>query len=218
MAVYSAQKIGQPVRVCIGRINAVYHGVFKSYPPACLRNISPTGFEKLLNIICTIDRHYFTSCGIFRTMKRNAERKPQFQLRQFVNFRNDTAGRKRNMTQTEIIAVLRRKQFQKFQNVVVVIERFADAHEYKSGNFYAGIFFSLVDLHQDLRRRKISYKSGNSRSTESAPHFAAHLSGNAKAETVTVFHQNRLNKIPVGKSIQIFYSIIYRRFKSFLHK
>ena len=61
-------------------------------------------------------------------MERHRKRKSRLHIRKLSYPRNYTASGEGNMTQTHILAVLRRKDSKEFHHIIEIIERLAYSH------------------------------------------------------------------------------------------
>ena len=140
-------------------------------------------------------------------MERNGKGKLKLSFRKFIDFINQSAGGKGDMSHSKVETVIGRKNGQKIHNVVEVIKGLANSHKNKGSDFFAvlfRVFCGKINFGKHFGRSEVSAKTGKGRSAEGAAHSAAALGGNAKASAAFIGHSYAFNVFTVFKAEKIF--------------
>ena len=127
-------------------------------------------------------------------MQGQRKRNRKLLSRELIDFRDNAAGRYRNIALADVLSVFIRKKPDKPKQIVVIIKRFAGSHDNHMRNPFARDSSDLINLPQHFRRQKAPDQSVDSGSAESAAHAAADLRGNTDAVTESVFHKNAFHR------------------------
>ena len=121
------------------------------------------------------------------------------------------------MPHTDIQAFRAVDQFQEFKDIVLIIQRLANAHENDVGDIQSAVQLGKKHLIQYFRRCQVSYLAGNCAGAECAAHTAPNLRGEAHRIAVVVTHQHRLNAVAVAKAPQVLYGAVVAGYLLTLH-
>ena len=93
---------------------------------------------------------------------------------------------------------------QEFHNIIIVIQRFAAAHQHGAVDSFAAVLLDHIDLGEHFPRCQSSFHTIQSGGTEFTAHTAAHLCGNADRIAVFIFHQYTFDDGTIGKGKEVF--------------
>ena len=215
MARKTAKNLAEPFCVEVIHVHALNHRVFENHAPSRFFEIVFRGFYDFRDRILVRDRHYLAPRLVVACVKRESKSYGKPVVGKTIHVFDESARRKRYVALGHVESLLGRKQTYEFRNFVVVIERFAAAHKHDvSYGSRFGVAACLAvyakHLRENLSRRKITDESAYPRRTESAPHTAPHLRGNAKRIAVRLLHKRAFDNIAVGKAIKIFFRSVAR--------
>ena len=108
------------------------------------------------------------------------------------------------MAHADIHAVLAVHKLQKTQHILVVVQRFSDAHQHNVGDLQAGIQLGKQHLVQHLTGRKAPYQAADGGGAEGTPHGAAHLRGNTNRVPMVIPHEDSLHAISILQTPEVF--------------
>ena len=107
------------------------------------------------------------------------------------------------MPHADIQAIRAVDQLQKLQNVVLVIQRLANAHQNDIGDIQSAVQLGEKHLIQYLGGCQVPHLTGNGAGTEGAAHTAAHLRGDAHGIAMVIAHQHRFDAVAVPQPPQV---------------
>ena len=136
------------VFVCI--IDSVHQAVLKCNPAPCLLEVSITRCKHFGKIIFICHRHELPPLLLSRSVQRQRERDLKLFLRKFKHFRNNAAGRYRDVSLTDIKSVLICQDANEFQEIIIIVKRLPGAHDYHIMHSFFCDLLDLVDLPQHL--------------------------------------------------------------------
>ena len=172
------------------------------------------GTHQFIYIPTLIDRHGLIADLIVRCMKRNRQRKSQILFGQLINFFYHAAGRKRKMTQAQIISFRHGKQTHKAQNIVIIVQWFTNTHQYHIADALSTVTNSSIDLIKHFGRFKRTHQSRQCGRTEFATHSATNLCGNTERITMFVLHKNRFDAVLILQFQKIFHCAVQLGFQT----
>ena len=85
-------------------------------------------------------------------MERYRQRQLQIQFRQCIDLRHNAAGGQADVPHTDIQAFRTVDQFQEFKDIVLIIQRLANAHENDVGDIQSAVQLGEKHLIQYFRR------------------------------------------------------------------
>ena len=138
-------------------------------------------------------------------MERQRQRNLKFFLCKLIHLRNDSAGRNRNISLTDIKPVFICQHPQKCQNIVIIIQRFSAPHHNDIAHPFACDTLYPVYLIQHFRWQKSSFQTIQRRRAETTAHPAAYLRRNTYRIAVLILHPYAFYQIPVRQSEQKFF-------------
>ena len=156
MAVLSSYQLRQLHRILLGIIDIPHQTVLKGYPPAGLCKIERTGLHQLCQGIRIGNRHQLPSLFVRGRMQGKSKRNLQFILRQFPHLWHDPAGRYGQIPLTDVQPILIRKQGDKPQKILIIIQRFPGSHNHHIGNSLPALQHNCINLIQHFRGKEIS--------------------------------------------------------------
>ena len=150
-------------------------------------------------------------------MQRDRQRHMRGIVDQPIDLRNDPAGRKRDVPRADIRSLLARHTAQKRHHVVIVIQRFAAAHQDdirdRAGFALLRRFIALNfgKEGQHFTRSKRTDTALQCACAEPAAHIAADLRREADRIAIGIAHQNAFDKVSVLQRKQILDRSVLRR-------
>ena len=138
-------------------------------------------------------------------MQRQRQRNRQILLRKPPHVFNQAAGRERHAAHADAQPALHPQNPQEFHHVVVIVQRFAAAHQHDVADLLPLRREHAVgtdDLPQHLRRGQAARAPVQRGGAERAPHPAAHLCGQAERVAVFVAHQHALDDVAVRQAVE----------------
>jgi hypothetical protein len=182
MGTLTAENGAQSCAECGSRsrriILACDDSIFKGNTPSGFPEIALTGSEELVKGILAVDRHQLGAFLIGCRMERDRECQREIFFCEAVDHRNDAAGREGKMPKAHISAFGMGNELQKLNNIVIIIERLSDSHQYDTGNprIFGRIGIHRIDLTEHFGGSQIADKSERCGCTELTSHLTADLS------------------------------------------
>ena len=121
------------------------------------------------------------------------------------------------MTLSHILPCRVVQQMNEPQHVVIVIQRFAAAHEHHAGNPLSQILLNGVNLRKHFRRCQASFYAVQCRSAEFAAHTAPCLCRNTDRIPIIILHQNTFDDGAIFQGKQVFSGSIFFGKEPFHH-
>ena len=97
---------------------------------------------------------------------------------------------------------------QKAQNLLVVVQRLADAHEHNVGDPLPNVPLGGVHLGRDFARHQVAHPARLGGGAEPAAHAAAHLGRHAHRVAIVVAHHHRFDAVAVRQLEQILHCTV----------
>ena len=143
-------------------------------------------------------------------MERHRQRHRQVLLRELVHLRHQPAGGEAHIAQADIHAVFLAQQAQESADVVVVVQRFAAAHQHDVVDTVFAVQIPVRRQHfaQHLPRRQRADAPFQRAGAELAPHAAADLRRDAQRIAVVVVHQHTLDAVAILQTKEEFHRIV----------
>ena len=188
-------------------VQAAHDDVFERYPPLVREIVSAQNFHDFADRPCLFHRHDF---GPF-VRKGVVQAHGQVHLgRVQKSFEPGgyTGGRNRDSRGRPAESPRRSEDFERRQQTVQVVERFAHAHENDVGEPLS--FGQRPDLVEDFVRRKGVLESLSSGCTETAAHAAARLRRDAERRPVAVGDVGRFDEMVLRGTIEVFFRAVGR--------
>ena len=165
----------------------------------------PGGAHDVRERISAVDGHNARAQLVRRRVQGDRERNWDAFVREPFDARHDARGRERHAPIAEPQNIVLMQQTQCADNVVVVFERLARAHDDDGIDARPLLPEKISDadrLRRDLPARQIAHEPVQCRGAERAAHRAARLRGDADRVPVRMPHEHRLRRLPVGERIE----------------
>ena len=185
-------------------IHAMNQRIFKGNAAFCFLRVIPARLQKSIHIVQLCHRHGLRTDFVIRRMQGNRQCNLKIFLRQRINFFHQAAGRKRNMSLSHILPIRVVNQTQKFQNIVIIIQRLAAAHQYRTVYPLAAVLLNRINLGKHFPCRQSAFHAVQCGCAEFAAHPTADLRRNADCIAMLIFHQYTFDNRAIRKRKKIF--------------
>ena len=178
-------------------VDTLDDGILEGHPSTGLLEVVLDGRHDLRERIFVCDRHQGLPCLVVRRMQAECQCDPVVFIRQLPDLRHQTAGRDRDVPSRDMESVFIRDHADETGELIVVVKRFAGAHDDDVIDPGTGRTLDLVDLSEHLSARQIPCEAVERRCTELAAHAAADLGGDTDTVPVLVLHPDGLDDMSV---------------------
>ena len=198
----------------------MHQRVFKNHAPPRLFDVVAAGGKHVVHAVFARDRHQLSAHLVIGRVQRQRQRHRQILFRKAAHVFHQAAGRERHTAHADAQAALYPQNPKEFHHVVVVIQRFAAAHQHDVADLLAlrrQYAVGADNLPQHLRRGQAARAAVQRGSAERAPHAAAHLGGQAERVAVFVAHQHAFDDVAVRQAVKQFDRAVELRFNRLQH-
>ena len=202
VALHAAQPGGQLLRVFGRAVHAFGQRVFENDAAARFLDVIPAFAQNVFDFVRFGHRHHRPADLVVRGVQGDAERHRQPFVGEAVHARHKPARRQRHRAQRQLQPALFAQQPQEFDDVLIIVQRLAAAHEHDVGDFPLGV--RRDDLAENFSGRQVAGEAFERRGAEFAAHAAADLRGNAQRVAVVIPHAHALDEVAVRQAVEVF--------------
>ena len=200
----AVQQPHQAPRVLRRVVHVLQHHVFERDAIAALEREAAAGVEQLLQPVLAVDRHQQVALILGRRVQRDRQVRHERLGRQPLERRQHADGRERDPPRRNGQAVLVGEDPQRLHRRVVVVQRFAHAHQHDVEALaeHPELAQQHADLADDFAGRQVADDAHLAGQAEGALHRAADLGREAEGLRRRVGDEDRLDLLAVGEAEQ----------------
>ncbi len=189
------QQGNQFVRLLRSVVHARDHDVFESDAAVCLFQILVDGGHDFLQRVFAVDAHHAAADFIVRRVQGQSQVDLQPVFREFADLRSQSAGGNRDVASADCQTFGVVDDVQEGDDIVVIVERFADAHHDDVADaftiaFLIQVVLDLHDLCNDFACCQVALFAFQAACAERAADIAADLRRDADGQAVFLTHQD----------------------------